>query len=194
MQERETRASRPPIKERAAMFLLPRLMAAIALALAVAAPAARAGQPTGPADAAAVDFFEKKVRPLLVGYCYNCHSANTNSQGGLRVDDRNGLLQGGNGGPAVVPGHPEKGLLIRSVRYSDENLKMPPKVRLSPEQVADLTRWIKDGAAWPEVRVPRTFGKYSAKYEKLRKEHWAWQPLREAKEPPVRDASWPRSA
>src|SRR5438132_462715 len=136
------------------MFCIPRLMAPIALALGFAAAAAKAGPP---ADAASLDFFEKKVRPVLVGYCYNCHSANTNSQGGLRVDDRNGLLQGGNGGPAVVPGHPEKGLLIRSVLYTDPNLKMPPKVRLSPQQVADLTRWIKDGAAWPEVRPPRGF-------------------------------------
>ncbi|MBI1914771.1 MAG: PSD1 domain-containing protein [Planctomycetes bacterium] len=176
------------------MLLIPRLMAPIALAVAVAAPAAGAGQAAARADATAVEFFEKKVRPLLAGYCYNCHSANNNSQGGLRVDDRNGLLQGGNGGPAVVPGHPEKSLLIRSVRSTDENLKMPPKVRLSPEQVADLTKWIKDGAAWPEVRVPQGFGKYSAKYDKLRKEHWAWQPLREGKVPPVRDASWPRTS
>src|SRR5438105_2558457 len=110
------------------MFFIPRLMAPFTLALAVAAPAAGAGQPASRADATAVEFFEKKVRPVLAGYCYNCHSANTNSQGGLRVDDRNGLLQGGNGGPAVVPGHPEKSLLIRSVRYTDANLKMPPKV------------------------------------------------------------------
>src|SRR5207248_6727058 len=120
------------------------LMISITLAGAVAVPAARAGQLAPRADAAAVEFFEKKVRPLLANYCYNCHSANTNSQGGLRVDDRNGLLQGGNGGPAVVPGHPEKSLLIRSVRYTDANLKMPPNVRLSSEQAADLTRWIKD--------------------------------------------------
>src|SRR5258708_1353413 len=128
------------------MFLIPRLMAPIGLVLAISFPAARAGQPAPPAEAASVDFFEKKVRPLLAGYCFNCPSANTNSQGGLGVDDRNGLLQGGNGGPAVVPGHPEKSLLIRSIRSTDEKLKMPPKVRLSPEQVADLTKWIKDGA------------------------------------------------
>jgi cytochrome c553 len=182
------------LKEHPAMFLIPRFVALLVLAVAVAAPVARAGQPEAPSRAAAVEFFEKKVRPILAGYCYNCHSATNNSQGGLRVDDRNGLLQGGVGGPAVVPGHPEKGLLLRSVRYIDPNLKMPPNVRLSPEQIADLTRWIKDGAAWPEVRPPRGFGKYSAKYEKLRKEHWAWQPLREAKTPPVIDASWPRTS
>ena len=66
----------------------------------------------------ALEFFEKKIRPLLVNNCYNCHSANTNSKGGLRVDDRNGLLTGGGRGPAVVPGQPEKSLLIQAVRQT----------------------------------------------------------------------------
>src|SRR5262245_24870532 len=175
------------------MLFISRLTVSVALALAIAAPARGADQSAPRADAA-VEFFEEKVRPVLAANCYNCHSANTNSQGGLRVDDRNGLLRGGNGGPAVVPGHPEKSLMIRAVRDVNEDLKMPHKGRLSPEQVADLTKWIKDGAAWPAVRVPAGLGKYSAKYARLRKEHWAWQPLREVKEPPVRDASWPRTA
>jgi cytochrome c553 len=144
-------------------------------------------------DGAAVAFFEKKVRPLLVGHCYTCHSANTNSKGGLRVDDRNGLIVGGNRGPAVVPGHPEKSLLLQAVRQTHKTLRMPPKGHLSPEQLADLTRWIKDGAAWPKARVPRSLGKPNPKYAKLRKEHWAWQPLRATKVPAVRDASWPRT-
>src|SRR5262245_13334616 len=63
-----------------------------------------------------LEFFEAKIRPLLAGNCYNCHSANTNSQGGLRVDDRNGLLAGGGRGAAVVPGDPEGSLLIQAVR------------------------------------------------------------------------------
>src|SRR5688572_26599965 len=66
---------------------------------------------------AAVDFFEKKVRPILVGHCNNCHSADTNAKGGLRVDDRNGLIQGGKRGAAVVPGQPEKSLLLEAVGY-----------------------------------------------------------------------------
>ena len=74
-------------------------------------------------DAAKLDFFEKRIRPLLVANCYNCHSANTNSKGGLRVDDRNGLLNGGNEGPAIVPGEPEKSRLIRAVRQVDLDLK-----------------------------------------------------------------------
>ena len=72
-------------------------------------------------EARALDFFEKKVRPLLANNCYNCHSANTNAKSGLRVDDRNGLLQGGSRGPAVVPGKPEKSLLLRA---AEENLPL----------------------------------------------------------------------
>ncbi len=95
----------------------------------LAFPAAVAAEQLAPRDAdAAVAFFEKKVRPVLVNNCYNCHSANTNAKGGLRVDDRNGLLQGGSSGPAVVPGQPEKSLLLQAVRHAAiTKLKMPPE-------------------------------------------------------------------
>jgi cytochrome c553 len=132
-----------------------------------------------------VQFFEKKVRPLLAGNCYNCHSATTNSRGGLRLDDRNGMIVGGDKGPAIVPGQPEKSLLLRAVHYADKDLKMPPDKQLSEAQVADLTKWIRDGAAWPGVKLPASLGIHAAKYEKLRKEHWAWQPLRDVALPPA---------
>jgi cytochrome c553 len=165
------------------MALFRRLAALLALLAAVPAVTGRAS----PREDAAVDFFEKQVRPLLAASCFNCHSASTNSRGGLRVDDRNGLLQGGNRGPAVVPGHPEKSLLLQAVHYKGE-LKMPPRKPLSEEQIADLTKWVKDGAAWPKVAVHVAVGKSSAKYDKLRKEHWAWQPLREVEVPRINDA------
>ena len=168
-----------------------RTTAGLTLALLAAPFAARGGEPAAP-DTAAVEFFEKRVRPVLVDNCYNCHSASTNAKGGLRVDDRNGLLQGGNGGPAVVPGDPEKSLLLAAVRYADDDLKMPPKKRLSDEQVADLARWIKDGAAWPAVGTTVSLGKANATYAKLKKDHWAWQPLKDVAPPEVRDASWAR--
>jgi mono/diheme cytochrome c family protein len=136
-----------------------------------------------------VEFFEKKIRPLLAGNCYTCHSANTNSKSGLRTDDRNGLIHGGDSGPAVVPGKPEESLLLQAVRDEDGAPKMPPKKRLTEQEVADLERWIKDGAAWPQVAGVSPVGRPNAKYEKLKKEHWAWQPLKGTKPPPVRDAS-----
>jgi len=140
-------------------------------------------------DPAAAEFFEKKIRPLLAENCYNCHSANTNSQGGLRIDDRNGLLVGGDRGPAIVAGDPENSLLIHAVRQDDE-LKMPPKKQLSVEQIADLTKWIKDGAVWPGQHVHIVTNEPNPEYDELRKSHWSWQPVQEPQIPTVDDAEW----
>ena len=158
------------------------------------APHTRAADPPSTPAPGAVEFFEKKVRPILVESCYNCHSANTNAKGDLRVDDRNGLITGGNNGPAVVPGKPDESLLIQAVLHADGVPKMPPKARLTPEQVADLTRWIADGAAWPEVEGAATAGAAAnqARYDELRRNHWAWQPNRHPAVPAVRAADWPR--
>jgi hypothetical protein len=172
------------------MRLSPRFVAFCCFALLTALPAALAGQAAGRDEAALIDYFEKKVRPVLVKNCYTCHSANTNAKGGLRVDDRNGLLQGGNRGPAIVPGQPAKSLLLQAVERSHKTLKMPPEQPLAEEEIAVLRQWIQDGAAWPKVAVPASLGKPNAKYEKLRKSHWAWQPLREIKVPQVADAGW----
>ncbi len=169
-----------------------RLLATSLTALMVLARIA-VGEPAPRDEAAAVDFFEKRVRPVLAGHCYNCHSADTKPAGGLRVDDRKGLLDGGDTGPAVVPGDPDKSLLLRRVVHKDPRRRMPKEGEpLDAEQVADLTRWIKDGAAWPAVKVPASLGKPKPLYEKLRKEHWAWQTLGDPKPPVVRDGSWPR--
>jgi hypothetical protein len=145
-------------------------------------------------DAGSVEFFEKTIRPILVGNCYNCHSANTNAKGDLRVDDRNGLLQGGNGGPAVVPSDPDASLLIKAVRHQADAPKMPPKKRLTDEEIDHLARWIKAGAVWPDAGPVITGGTAASRYEKLRKEHWAWQPLLDPALPSVQNETWPRSS
>src|SRR5881396_2920488 len=87
-----------------------------------------------------VELFEKKIRSLLVEHCYKCHSAQSEKvKGGLLLNSREALLKGGDTGPAIVPGDPESSLLIKSVRYADENLQMPPKnKKLGAEQIADL--------------------------------------------------------
>jgi hypothetical protein len=167
-----------------------RLFLLLSLATVAAVPSTAWGQ-TG-SDSKLIDFFEKRIRPLLVDNCYNCHSANTNSQGGLRVDDRKGLVQGGGRGPAVVPGDADKSLLIQAVRQTHAQVKMPPKKRLSEEQIADLIQWIKDGAAWPPARIPPAIGKPNPEYPRLRKEHWAWQPLRAPRPPKVKGLGWAR--
>jgi hypothetical protein len=165
------------------------LIGSAGLAVLAAAPAASRAEEAPRQRAAALEFFEKEVRPLLAANCYTCHSANTNAKGGLRTDDRNGLLQGGDGGPAVVPGKPEESLLLQAVRHEDGAPKMPPKKRLTQREIAVLERWIKDGAAWPEAKGASPPGRTNARYEALRKEHWAWQPLKTAAPPKVRHAS-----
>src|SRR5579864_5011535 len=171
-----------------------RMTWAVSVTLAhLAVPLPTWSQRAGADSNARVEFFEKKIRPLLANNCYNCHSADTNSHGGLRVDDRNGLIVGGGRGPAIVPGHPEKSLLLQAVKHTHKVLKMPPKKHLSDVQIADLTRWIKEGAAWPVVKLPSSIAKPNPAYPRLRKEHWAWQPLRNVKAPAVRETSWPRA-
>ncbi len=164
-----------------------------AAALLAAAPLRGTAQAGARDEAVRVEFFEKKVRPVLARNCYNCHSADNKAMGGLRVDDRNGLVGGGNRGPAVVPGRPGESLLLQAVRRTHAKLKMPPDSRLTDAEIADLARWIEEGAAWPRTELPSSLGRYAARYAELRKTHWAWQPLRPAGVPPVRAAAWPRS-
>jgi len=157
---------------------------------------ASAGLGPGRADAAedevAVEFFERNVRPLLVKHCFACHSAETNSRGGLRVDDRHGLLTGGGRGPAIHPGRPEDSLLIQAVRKTHAEVKMPPEHKLDDDEVARLAQWITDGAAWtPTPSLPDT-GPPRFEYEQLRREHWSWQPLAQPAVPSVNDVGWPR--
>ena len=99
------------------------------------------------------DFFEAKVRPLLVSRCHTCHGET--AAGGLRLDSRAGLLRGGKSGPAAVPGKPEQSLLLQAVAHTHARLKMPPNGQLEPQEIASLSQWIQDGAAWPES--PREF-------------------------------------
>jgi hypothetical protein len=101
----------------------------------------------GPAE----DAFEKNVRPALAANCYSCHSAASGkSKGGLRVDSRAALLRGGDSGPAIVPGAPEKSLLIRVLAHGEDQVKMPPKGKLPDAVICELADWVKSGAPWPE--------------------------------------------
>jgi hypothetical protein len=135
-------------------------------------------------DPAKVEFFEKKIRPLLIENCINCHSAENGGKGNFRVDDRVGIIEGGGRGAAIIPGHPEQSLLIKAVRHQG-GLEMPPKKQLSDEQIADLEKWILDGAAWPELEIPDDLTKPKPEYDEIRKSHWAWQPLGQATPPQV---------
>jgi hypothetical protein len=138
-----------------------------------------------------IAFFESKIRPLFVERCYNCHSADNKAAGGLRVDDHKGILQGGNNGPGVVPGDPKASKIIAAVRHEGKT-KMPPDEKLTDEEIADLEKWIVEGAAWPTLEIPANLLKPDEYYESMRKEHWAWQPLRDAATPQPAEATWSR--
>jgi hypothetical protein len=140
------------------------------------------------------EFFETKIRPLLAERCFGCHSTHAKKlKGGLLLDSRAGLLQGGEDGAVVKLGHPEQSRLIAAIRYSDVDLQMPPKGKLPDQQIADLTAWIKMGAPWPGAvdRQPVSTGK-GFDLEKLRQSHWAWQPIQPYAPPPVRHGEWGR--
>ncbi len=129
-----------------------------------------------------LDFFEKRVRPVFVDNCYKCHSHDSEKvKGGLMLDWRDGLLKGGDTGPAIVPGDPEKSLMIKAVRYTDKDLKMPPNdKKLADNEIADLETWVKMGAPDPRTEVPTNHA-YTIDFAKAR-QHWSYRPVAD---PPV---------
>jgi hypothetical protein len=146
------------------------------------------------ASAEGVEFFEKKVRPVLARHCYSCHSARAKKlRGGLRLDNREMLLAGGDSGPALVPGRPDKSRLIEAVGYKNVELQMPPRGKLPDTVVADLTAWIQMGAPWPTQQTENT-GTNKAAFDLAgrKREHWVWQPIRPQSPPTVRNTHWPR--
>ncbi len=131
-----------------------------------------------------LDFFEKKVRPILVKRCYECHSAESGkTKGGLRVDARETLLSGGDTGPALIAGNPDKSLIIEAVRYQNRDMLMPPKSALPAAEKKILEDWIKMGAPDPrEVTAMKTKGPRVIDIEAGR-QHWAFRPIATSKKP-----------
>ncbi len=134
-----------------------------------------------------MEFFERKIRPILTDDCYKCHSQDSvKIKGGLLLDSRDGLLKGGDTGPAIKPGDPDQSLLIKAVRYTDKDLQMPPKdKKLSPEKIAALEAWVRMGAPDPRVAAVG-LGNVTSIREKA-KTHWAFQPVHEPTVPAVRN-------
>ncbi len=164
------------------MNSISKLIAACALALATPAFAADPG----------LDFFEQNIRPVLVEACYKCHSANGEKvKGGLLLDTREGLLKGGDSGPSIVPGDPEKSLFIKAIRYTDKDLLMPPKDKKLPaHQIAAFEQWVKMGAPDPRTGTNKTAG---AMDMAAARKHWAFQPVGAVTPPPVKNERWVQS-
>lgn len=141
--------------------------------------------------AASADFFESKVRPILATNCYGCH---TNSKmGGLRVDSAEALLKGGNKGPALVPGDPDKSLLIQLLRHTDPKQRMPMGMKLKDSEIAVMAEWVKAGAVWPKTAA--TVAKDTKAGDKYvihpeQRNFWSFQPLKNPPVPEVKDKNW----
>lgn len=151
-------------------------------------PVAHAGD-----DAARREFFERKIRPVLVTHCYECHSTKAAQagklKGRLQLDNRQALLAGGESGAAIVPGKPAEGTLLQALRY--EGLEMPPAGKLPAGIIADVEQWIADGAFDPrdgtvvapkrEIRFPDA------------REFWSLRPVINHAPPPAQDTAWATS-
>ena len=161
-------------------FLFIAVIAASALQLFRLDPSARAAQSTEVGDAAKIEFFESHIRPLLATSCYECHT--DSAKGGLRVDSRIALLKGGNRGPAIVAGRPEESLLIKATSHSVDSLKMPKDgAKLKDQEIADLSRWIREGAVWPATTAAKSGYRIMPEH----KTFWSFQPVRNPAVPKV---------
>ena len=129
----------------------PREALRIALALSILALSGFGTQLSAQLAPDQVEFFEKKIRPVLAEKCYACHGSQTEPMAGLRVDSKDALLKGGSRGTSLVSGDPNASLLIRAIRYSDIKLKMPPTGKLADEQIRDFEQWVRMGAPRPPI-------------------------------------------
>jgi len=120
-----------------------------------------------------IEFFESKIRPILTEKCFQCHSIGAEKiKGGLVLDSRNGWMKGGESGPVIVPGNPEKSRLIQAVRRTDSNLQMPPKEILPATQIVDLETWVRLGAPDPRAETGPPRGTHLS----APTNHWAFRP------------------
>src|SRR5262245_56495128 len=155
----------------------------VCLVLACAGTLCAADPPVSPQQA---EFFEKRVRPVLVENCFSCHGEKK-QEAGLRLDSREALLKGADGGEVVVSGKPDESELLEAIRQTGD-LKMPPKAKLSTEAIDAIAEWIKMGLPWPGTTIDK-----SGDAAHPAKSHWAFRPVHKPSPPPVTNASWPQT-
>jgi mono/diheme cytochrome c family protein len=179
---------------------------------APAAPPAAQGM----VNAQSAEFFESRVRPILVANCYDCHT--DDEKGGLRVDSREALVKGGDSGPAITPGKPDESLLVQAIRHAASAPKMPKgRGQLKPEDIDALVAWIKADAPWPTATTstpngagagagaaagavasatptstPAPVASHAPKFTAEQRAFWSFQPIHHSPVPAVRDAAWPK--
>ncbi len=153
------------------------------------------GEAPPPSNARQLEFFEKRIRPLLADHCHECHSTMAKApEAGLRLDSRAAMIAGGDSGPAIVPADPDKSELIMAVRYEPDGYQMPPDGPLNARQIDDLVQWVTWGAPWPRDQVKDVIPAGRKSDVMARARHWAFQPLDRSPPPAVKLTSWPRNA
>ena len=137
-----------------------------------------------PLTAEETEFFEAKIRPALIEHCHKCHSADKDAKikGNFQLDSKAGLLKGGSTGPGLVPGQPDRSLIIKAMRFTDPNLQMPPKDKVPDSVLADFENWVRMGAPDPRTGKNAAMLKTDEDLKKAR-EHWAFKKVT-APEPP----------
>jgi Protein of unknown function (DUF1553)/Protein of unknown function (DUF1549)/Planctomycete cytochrome C len=166
------------------------LVARVAVLTCVASVGAVRADSQGPEG---IEFFEKKVRPILVEKCQKCHGSER-QKGGLRLDSSAAAFKGGETGPVIVAGHPEKSELVRAVNYEADGFQMPPTGKLDAESIGVLTDWVRRGAPWPETASGGSTPDPKSRFNFAeRARHWSFQPLHSGAPPHAAGADWARN-
>src|SRR5436190_23441618 len=180
------------------------LKIALLAMLACGTAVVRAQADESPPSAADVEFFEQKIRPLLVTRCFECHSESGNGEkangekgkgvkGGLHLDSRAGILAGGDSGPAIVPEKPAESLVIEAINYSQDSAQMPPRGKLPQNEIDLLTEWVRRGAPFPNSETnPEGAGARGKKGIDFAtgKKFWSFQPVHDHPLASVKTAGW----
>lgn len=143
-----------------------------------------------------VEFFESRIRPILIQNCYECHRSKATREAGLALDFRDGLLKGGDSGPAIAPRKPDESLLLQVIEHRAGDLKMPPSgLQLSPEVLNDFRQWIEAGAIDPrEHPTIESEASASSDWQKIleaRKSWWSFQPIQPVAVPEPNSSTQP---
>ena len=157
-------------------FFLPmiRYLQLLLIAILSCAPISVAEEPSQSDDD--IQYFERKIRPILVQHCYSCHSNDAKVlRGGLRLDSAASVHKGGDSGPTLVAGQPDESLLIHSIQY-DRDIQMPPKGRLPDAEIKELTKWVMRGAPFPKSLVEPVQKVHQINFEEGR-QFWSFQPV-----------------
>ena len=138
--------------------------------------------------------FEKKIRPIFIENCYECHSAKSKSlKAGLLLDRKAGWERGGKNGAVIIPGEPNKSILMNALRYNNHDLQMPPSGKLNRTIIADFQKWIMEGAHDPrDSTLEEVFavGGLKAKSLEEGRKFWAFKPIKLSPLPVVQKDGW----